>query len=326
MRLIVPVALLLALRAAPLSAQLLPGGRSVDVDLQRSQFNGVMLKSIRTFTQAWQDAWPIAGSANRLVPLYSQDATIVQMGGALVSGSTAIRGLTDSLRTRIREATLAFTDYEASEGIAYVYGPLTMETRQLGAPAVAGQHLTVLKREDKGFRIRSQLFVATEGPSPFPRLPALHPSGPLTVQAMANRTQVARFRSANDLLITMRAAWSRSDTTALFALLSENALIQLPGQAAGTVGQTARRALASLVERSSNLHLVTLDYDASGRLIMLIGQYYLELAGQATNGYVAFILVGSGQDWKVRSLVFANRPATADNAGSVLRSGPASTG
>jgi ketosteroid isomerase-like protein len=304
MRLVPSLVLLLALSARPVAAQLLPGGRSVDVDLQRSQFNSVMLKAIRAVTQSWQDAWPIAGGTNRLVELYSQEATIVQPGGALISGNTALRQFTDSLRVGVREATLAFTDFEASEGIAYIYGPLTMEARRPGGSGLAGQHLTVLKREQKGFRIRAQLLVMPTAGPVFPHLPALHPSGPLTVQAMANRAQVARFRSANDLLASLRAAWTQKDTTALFALFGEHALVQLPGESAA-VGTLARRALSNLVERSSNLHLVTLDYDGSGRLIVLMGRYYLERAGVGTSGYVAFILAGDGSTLQVRSLVFS---------------------
>src|SRR5262245_34310184 len=119
--------LLLTLLPSAAYAQLMPGGRSVDVDLQRAQFNEVMLKSARETMQALQDAWPTAAGAEQIGKLYHDAATIVQPGGALISGAPAIRALTDSLRARARQATLALTDFEASEGIAYVYGPLFME-------------------------------------------------------------------------------------------------------------------------------------------------------------------------------------------------------
>ncbi|MGH7472035.1 MAG: hypothetical protein ACRENP_29140, partial [Longimicrobiales bacterium] len=232
-------------------------------------------------------------------------ATVVQPGGALISGSAAVRALTDSLRTRVREALLALTDFEASEGIAYIYGPLSLDPRQSAIPTVQGHHLTILKREKNGFRIRSQVLLATPGPRALPRLPALHPSGPLTLQAMTDRATLARYRGANALLNQVHQAWSHSDTTALFALFSETALVQLPGQAAGVVGLRARRELSSLLDRAGDLHLATLDYEGSGRISVLVGQYYLELdGGAAANGYFAMVLTGDGNNWQVRALVF----------------------
>jgi hypothetical protein len=294
-----------AAQATVAHAQLIPGGRTVDVDLQRAQFNSVMLKTIRATIDVWQLGWPIAGGRNRIVEQYSEAATLVQPGGALISGTDAIRAVTDSLRARVRSATVAFTDFEASEGIAYIYGPLTLDPRVPTLAAVNGQHLTVLKRESKGFRIRSQLLLTAKGEGGFPRLPARHPSGPLTIQAMAHPAIVARYRNAHDLLNQVHVAWSNSDTTQLFSLLSENVLVQLPGQAEGVVGLLARRELANLLDRAGDLHLATLDYEGASRISVLVGQYYLELeAGTAATGYFAMVLAGEGNVWKVRSLVF----------------------
>jgi hypothetical protein len=288
----------------PARAQLIPGGRSVDVDAQRAQFNDVTLKAIRPAIDAWQAGWPIASTPNRIIDQYGENPTVVQVGGPLISGQVAVRAMTDSLRVRIREATLALSDFEASEGIAYLYGPLVLEPRDAASPSMSGHHLTVLKREAGGYRIRAQVLAAPEGGGTLPRLPASHPSGPLTVQAMAQRATPARFRNANDMLNNLHVAWSRSDTTALFGLLAGNALVHLPDEM-GTTGQDARRALSNALNRTGELHMVTLDYDGAGRLLMLVGRYYLGLDnGSSRDGYFGLVLGEENGILKVRALMF----------------------
>src|SRR5687768_846374 len=91
----------------PVAGQDLPGGRAVDVDLQRAQFNALMIKTVREFNTAWQNAWPVVSNGNRLADHYNSEATLLQPGGGLISGQSAIRTFTDSLRTQVRDATLA---------------------------------------------------------------------------------------------------------------------------------------------------------------------------------------------------------------------------
>ncbi|HSL69862.1 MAG TPA: hypothetical protein VK864_06440, partial [Longimicrobiales bacterium] len=67
----------LSLHSTLSSAQQLPGGRAVDVDLQRAQFNSVMFKMIRELTGAWENAWPIAADRNRIIQQYGAQATLV---------------------------------------------------------------------------------------------------------------------------------------------------------------------------------------------------------------------------------------------------------
>ena len=298
-------ALFLFLTILPAAAPAqLPGGRPVDVDLQRAQFNEVMLKSAREAMQAFQEAWPAPAGGERLAKLYHDAATIVQPGGGLISGAPAIRAFADSLRGLARQATLALTDFEASEGIMYVYGPLFLEPLDARALSLEGQHVTVLKRESKGFRVRAQLLLPGQGDWTLRRQPPSHPSGPLTIQSMSQRPTAARYRSANYLLNQVQVAW-RSDTTALFALFTPNALVRLPGQPAGVSGSKARQELSDILNSTGDLRLATLDYEGAGRMGVLIGQYYLELnGGGAATGYFALVLVGDGDDWKVRSLVF----------------------
>jgi ketosteroid isomerase-like protein len=294
------------IRAAVAHAQDLPGGRAVDVDLQRAQFNALMIKTVREFNTGWQNAWPVVSSSNRLADHYSAEATLLQPGGGLISGQPAIRAFTDSLRLQIREATLALLDHEASEGIAYYYGSFQMSPRQPTAMEVTGQHFTVLKRESSGFRIRAQLLIANQGVSGLPRFPAAHPGGPLTVTAMSNKGTLERYRSANVLVNALHEAWSQSDSTALLGLFHADALVQLPGQQAGSRGTQAQRDMIEYIARSGALHMVTLDFDGAGRMSVVVGRYYLEVAGGASvEGYFALVMTGYGNDWKIRSLVFS---------------------
>jgi hypothetical protein len=286
------------------TSQLVPGGRALDVDLQRAQFNQVMIKAMRELTAAWQDGWPPAGGPNRIVEHYAEEATLLQLGGALVSGSAAVRAVTDSLRTRIREVALGYTDFEASEGIAYFYGVFTMQPRTPTAAEINGHHFTILKRGRNGLRIRMQTLHGT-GDAALPQLPATHPGGPLTVDAMANNGTLARYRNANDLINGLHLAWARADSSALLNLFHGDALIQLPGQAAGSKGTQAFRDLLEFKTRSRALHFLTLDFDGAGRISALLGRYVVELPGEKTiEGYFALVLTGDGIDWRIRSLLF----------------------
>jgi ketosteroid isomerase-like protein len=292
----------------PVAAQDLPGGRAVDVDLHRAQFNALMIKTVREFNTAWQNAWPVSSSTNRIAEYYSSEATLLPPGGGLVSGQTAVRRATDSLRAHVREVTLALVDYEASEGFAYYYGSFELQPRLPTAAMITGQHFTVLKRESKGFRIRSQLLMAEETGSTLPQIDAAHPSGPLTVTAMANKGTLERYRSANQLVNRLHLAWSRSDTTALFGLFQNDALIQLPGQTTGgKLNQIqTRRDLIDYLARSGELHMVTLDFDGAGRMAVAVGRYYLELDGGASiEGYFAMVITGYRDDWEIRSLILS---------------------
>src|SRR5687768_13707054 len=123
------VILAIAIRSAVAVGQDLPGGRGVDVDLQRAQFNALMIKTVREFNTAWQNAWPVSANGSRPADHYNSEATLLQPGGGLISGQPAIRAFTDSLRAQIRDATLALMDYDASEGIAYYYGSFQMSPR-----------------------------------------------------------------------------------------------------------------------------------------------------------------------------------------------------
>jgi len=264
-----------------------------------------MVKVARAATQAWEAAWLKSATPNFVAQQYHAEATMVQFGGALISGQPALREFMDSLRTRVREATLAFTDFDAGEGIAYIYGPLFLQPRRAG-PMANGQHLTVLRRERSGYLIRSQMFIGKDSTGSFPRLPAHHPSGPLTVQAMKNAGTVARYRSANDVLNQLHVAWSRADTAGVFNLLASSALVHLPGEEMGLRGAPMRAAISALLQRAGDLHFVTLDYDSSGRLGALFGQYYMEVRGGTPFvGYFGLIVTWQENGWKVRSLVFA---------------------
>jgi hypothetical protein len=286
-------------------AQIMPGGKGVDVDAQQAQFNGVMVKIVRAATQAWQEAWSRPAESNVVIERYHPEATVVQLGGPLVAGRETVRALTDSLRARVGAASLGFSDFEASEGIAYIYGPFSMEPRNGTSPTINGQHLTVLRREKNGFLIRSQLFLASAGAGALPLLPARHPSGPLTVQSMANAGTVARYRSANDLVNQLHRAWSAHDSVGIFALFSANAVLQLPGEAVAVSGARARAAVHTMFQRAGELHFVTLDYDASGRLGVLVGQYYFDVPGGAgLTGYFGLVIDWHENKWQVRSLIF----------------------
>jgi ketosteroid isomerase-like protein len=295
-------AILAAAMPAVLPAQL-PGGRAVDVDLQRAQFNAVMIKVIREAAGRWQESWD-APNSNRLADQYADEAALVQPGGELVTGSAAIRAAVDSLRARVGEARLGFTDYASSEGIAYFYGPFEMEPRGGTLATIHGHHLTVLKRDRAGYRVRMQLFHPAPGTANLATQPELHPSGPLTRDVMNKPASFARYRSANALINQLHLAWERPDTAALLDLFTPDALIQMPGQAVGVKGPQAHKDVLEFRARSSALHMVPLDYHNAGRISSMLGQYLVELpSGSTFQGYFAVILAGNDDAWRIRALI-----------------------
>ena len=299
--------LIAAMLAAPLPAvlpaQLIPGGQAVDGDLQRAQFNEVMMKIVREVAGRWQESW---GSANAktIAEQYADEGALVQPNGAMVTGSAVIRPALDSLRARVRAARLGFTDYDSSEGFAFFYGPFEMEPRSDTLAIIRGHQLTVLKRDHAGYRVRMQLFHPAPGAAILPTQPERHPSGPLTLDVMKKPAAVERFRSANALLNQVHLAWTRPDTAALMNLFTSDALIQLPGEAVGAKGAQAYQSVLDFRARTTALHLATLDYDNSGRISSILGQYLFELPnGSSFQGYFAAILIGRDDIWKVRALI-----------------------
>jgi CubicO group peptidase (beta-lactamase class C family)/ketosteroid isomerase-like protein len=303
---------LAALLLATPGAGQMPGGRGVDTDLQRAQFTSVMLGVVRAQISEWMDVWQ-SGSVDQLARRYSPTATIVPPGGRPVQGPDEIAEFSAASMALASDAALSITDFDASEGIAYMYGPYTFAPRHAGEQHATGHHVTLLQRDGRTWRIRAQLYRHDGAPSFFPT------GGPLPVPAaMAAAAPAAPIQ--NDAMITLAAlrnAWSNGDVRGALALFTHDALLQLPTSSAAARGELLHAELAEAMGSFRALHTVLVDFGQAERISFLVGRYYLEpRSGRAQDGTFIVVLARQQGGRSIRSLVFtpAVEPAAVEGA------------
>jgi ketosteroid isomerase-like protein len=164
MLLIVPV-------ATPAQAQQVPGAPSTDWERARADYNTRILREYTAFINQWRETLN-GGDVDRALALYSDNAMVLVAGNGAVQGRDSIRAFLSGTMPRIVEILTGLNDFAASENLAYAAGPLlyTYRTGESGlVHTVSGHHVTVLVREGRRWRIRSQVLRYEE--------PAAQPSG-----------------------------------------------------------------------------------------------------------------------------------------------------
>jgi CubicO group peptidase (beta-lactamase class C family)/ketosteroid isomerase-like protein len=301
------VAVLLAV--TPAAAQNpggLPGGRGVDTDVQRAQFTGVMLGVVRAQIGEWMDLWQ-AASPELLARHYTSTATLVPPGGRPVQGPEELAGFAAVSMATISDAGLTITDFDASEGIAYMYGAYSFTPRRAGELLATGHHVTLLQREGRAWRMRAQLYRPDGNRTPFPT----NGSGAAaSALAAAAPGATPMQHDAMLTLASLRTAWSNGDVKAAASLFAPDALLHLPSSADAARGEMLVAELAEAIGSSRALHTALIDFGQAERLSFLIGRYYLEPRdGRAQDGSFILVLAGQAGRRRIRSLVFT--PATS---------------
>ena len=149
-------------------------------------------------------------------------------------------------------------------------------------------------------------------------LASILPAGSLSAQAPGYqqidvRQIFAEFHAevlsqVNDLMAEWGDAWAVDDTELLLESYWENAVVIPPG---GGVPLRGDRAISSWFEEHKAgfgaVEAFMLDFDASGGMAVVFGNYLLQNPGNATSqssGPLMTVYLLRGRTWKIRSQVF----------------------
>ena len=293
-----------------LAAQLIPGGRTVDVAGLRGEFYSQMVAKVNEVMDSWQSTW-VDGREVPLQELYTQQASLLQPGGLPLKGRTSIEGFSQAAFPLASALRTGMADLEACEGFAYFSGYYAIDPSGANRGTSTGRLFSVMQKEGGDWLLRHQFFLPDSGAVPFPGILPANLLEPLTnreVQA-GNRgpSRFAAFGDAEYILMAFRDAWKRGDAADAASFLSEDAWVQLPNETGNRADLLSmegrlREAMATFGEILS----VELDFDRRDRLSFTFGRYHAEGAsGPDKPGHFLMLLRNAGDGWLIRTLVFS---------------------
>lgn len=128
-----------------------------------------------------------------------------------------------------------------------------------------------------------------------------------------NRKVFAEFHaevlsSLNELMADWGQAWADDDVAELADLYWENAILIPPVEGAPLRGEDQiRRWFGNTLPELGGMEAFMLDFDASGGMAVVNGNYQLQGAGNANalaSGPMVTVYLLRGRTWKIRSQVF----------------------
>lgn len=149
--------------ATPLAAQVIPihgGSQRQDQMLYAAETLEEYQRIVRTWTSAWD-----RGNTRELARLYRDDATLVPQGGVILQGRQEIAPVLDSLVRDRNSFRINLVEYEVRGTLFYALGSFTYHEAgngNGGAEPVSGTVMTILQRDGRTWRIRSQIFSPAE--------------------------------------------------------------------------------------------------------------------------------------------------------------------
>jgi ketosteroid isomerase-like protein len=303
---------LVALFLSPmaLSAQLMPGGRTVDVAGLRGDFYNEMVAKVNEVMDSWQSTWRKVGK-EPVQQLYTRDATLLQPGGLPLKGRDEIRGFSETALPQTSALRTGMGDLEACEGFAYLSGYFAIDPARGDRGSSNGRHFTVILNEGGKWLLRHQFFLPDSGAVPFPGNLSTELLEPITNdQVRAGSRGLSRFAAFGDaqyILMALRDAWKRGDAADAASFFAEDAWVQLPHEGGnwGDVRSMEDR-LKEGIDRYGEILSVELDFDRRDRLSFTFGRYHAEgVDGPDKPGHFLMLLRNAGNGWLIRALVFS---------------------
>ncbi len=298
-----------ALTGSAAAAQAPGGSGAREADIARAEYNAFVLSATDSVLRDWRREWR-EDRLDDLVGEYGPEALLAPPGSAYLFGTEAIGAHFERLLPRTGEIQASIEDFTASARLAYFHGSFQLELADaVEGPPLKGTHVTVLRRDGDEWRLRAQLFTPSEDGRPWParvRGPELEPLSAGTVEAMLGaRYVVQTFADAESVLARLKTAWRDHDTEAATELFTEDGVFVYPGlgriQGSAEVGER----LAEVIPDVRELHTSILDFDATGRMALLFGGYYLEdVSGEPVTGSYLMVLMNT-KGWRIRSLAFS---------------------
>lgn len=108
----------------------------------------------------------------------------------------------------------------------------------------------------------------------------------------------------NRVLTEWAKAWEEDRLEQTAGFYWENAVLILPGQIPLRGRDDIRKALSELLPDVGRVEPFMLDFDASGGMAVVYGNFRLEEAGAAQAGPLVTVFLQRGRTWKIRSQVF----------------------
>lgn len=143
-----------------LSAQIVPGAPEIDWDRERHEFTADVLRAYDKLITEWRTAWD-QGDVKRAAGLYMDDALFFVADTAPVQGRAQVERQLARMIPRTIELRTGLSDFVASDRLAYALGPFYWEVKESAGTTtrvVTGTVVTILTRDGRHWRIRSQIF------------------------------------------------------------------------------------------------------------------------------------------------------------------------
>lgn len=128
-------------------------------------------------------------------------------------------------------------------------------------------------------------------------------------QQLDNRQIMAAFHAevlegVNRVMDRWGRGWSSDDVDEVVDLYWENATLIPPAGPPLRGAEAIRAWLATVAPDHGSMEAFMLDFDASGGMALVSGNYTLEVAGERATGALTTVYVQRGRTWKIRSQVF----------------------
>jgi ketosteroid isomerase-like protein len=128
-----------------------------------------------------------------------------------------------------------------------------------------------------------------------------------------------RFRSvalmgSQGTLNDFRTAWQAKDVRATVGLLSDDALLLLPGRESVQGRRAIEAELGSFLPEVGNVSFSLVDGDVGGSLVYVFGIFFMDRVRDQVSGSIepetgsyTAVFQQSGRAWRIRALVFTPR-------------------
>ncbi len=108
----------------------------------------------------------------------------------------------------------------------------------------------------------------------------------------------------NKLMARWGKAWEDDDAEEVTDLYWENAVLIMPGKPPLRGRDAIRAYLAEVLPEEGAVEAFMLDFDASGGMAVVYGNYRLNVNGEDRSGPLVTVYLLKGRTWKIRSQVF----------------------
>lgn len=109
----------------------------------------------------------------------------------------------------------------------------------------------------------------------------------------------------NRVMGSWGSAWGRDDVDGVADLYWESAVLIPPGDTPLRGQEAIRGYLTLTLPTQGRIEAFMLDFDASGGMAVVYGNYLLEVDGIQRTGPLVTVFLQRGRTWKIRSQVFS---------------------